>query len=139
KLPAVMLHTTVGALHATMGLRGALHENVPMVVFAGESVAFAERPETDFGAHWLGQLADVGGPPRLVERWVKWSFAVNSKPLFAATIARACQLAMAPPQGPVFVSLAFEDLVGPIEMQAPASAALPIDSTADPRALDELA
>src|SRR3990172_7835211 len=36
KLPAVMLHTTVGALHASMAMRGALHEHIPMVVFAGE-------------------------------------------------------------------------------------------------------
>src|SRR5262249_38659035 len=31
KLPAVVLHTTVGALHATMGMRAALHERIPMV------------------------------------------------------------------------------------------------------------
>ena len=34
KLPAVMIHTTVGALHATMGMRGAMREQVPMVVFS---------------------------------------------------------------------------------------------------------
>src|SRR5215470_20366579 len=38
KLAAVMIHTTVGALHATMALRGALHEQIPMVVFTGESL-----------------------------------------------------------------------------------------------------
>ena len=43
KLPAVMIHTTVGALHATMALRGALHEQVPMVVFTGESLGFGEE------------------------------------------------------------------------------------------------
>lgn len=32
KLAAVMIHTTVGALHATMALRAARHERVPMVV-----------------------------------------------------------------------------------------------------------
>src|SRR2546422_10683141 len=42
KLPAVVLHTTVGALHATMGVRAALHERIPMVVLAGESIGFAE-------------------------------------------------------------------------------------------------
>src|SRR5262245_10864934 len=62
KLPAVMLHTTVGALHGAMAMRGALHENVPMVVFAGESIAFGEDPGPDPGGHWLGQLADMGGP-----------------------------------------------------------------------------
>jgi len=36
KLAAVMIHTTVGSLHAAMALRGAFHEQVPMVVLAGE-------------------------------------------------------------------------------------------------------
>src|ERR671929_1360775 len=46
KLPALVIHTTVGALHAAMGVRAALHERVPMVVLAGESVAFAEGPSS---------------------------------------------------------------------------------------------
>src|SRR5258708_22571712 len=44
KLPAVVLHTTVGALHATLGLRAALHERIPMVVTAGECVSLAAAP-----------------------------------------------------------------------------------------------
>src|SRR5438046_9922732 len=37
KLPAVVIHTTVGALHGAMAMRAALHEQVPMVVQPGES------------------------------------------------------------------------------------------------------
>src|SRR6266705_5213228 len=73
KLPAVMIHTTVGSLHATMALRGALHQRVPMVVLAGESIGFGEAPGPDPGRQWV-LLADMGGPARLVERCVKWSF-----------------------------------------------------------------
>ena len=62
KLPAVMIHTTVGALHATMALRAALHERVPMVVFCGESVGFGEVPGPDPGQQWLRVLTDMGGP-----------------------------------------------------------------------------
>ncbi|HEV8724232.1 MAG TPA: thiamine pyrophosphate-binding protein [Candidatus Binatia bacterium] len=68
KLPAVMIHTTVGALHATMALRGALHEQIPMVVFTGESLGFGEETGPDVGAQWLGALADIGGPARLVDQ-----------------------------------------------------------------------
>jgi acetolactate synthase-1/2/3 large subunit len=138
RLPAVMLHTTVGALHASMALRGALHENVPMVVFVGESIAFGEEPGPDPGGHWLGQLADIGGPARLVERCVKWSFAVNTKAIFPAMIQRACQLAMTVPKGPVFVSLPIEFLFGAMTVDAPASSAIPFLPTADPRGLDKL-
>ena len=52
KLPAVMIHTTVGALHAAMALRGALHEQVPMVVFTGESVGFGEEAEPVWEPRW---------------------------------------------------------------------------------------
>ena len=138
RLPAVMLHTTVGALHASMALRGALHENIPMVVFAGESIAFGEGEGPDPGGHWLSQLADVGGPARLVERCVKWSFAVNTPVILPATIVRACQLAMTSPKGPVFVALPLEFLAAAVPTDAAVRAAYPDPPTADGRALDKL-
>src|SRR3974390_3083862 len=49
KLPAVILHTTVGALHAAMALRAAMHERTPMIVLAGESASFAQPPAIDPG------------------------------------------------------------------------------------------
>src|SRR5581483_7760525 len=125
KLPAVMVHTSVGSLHASMALRGALHENVPMVVLTGESIAFGESPGPDLGAHWLSQLADIGGPARLVERCVKWSFAVNTQAVFPSAVQRACQLAMTDPKGPVFVSLPLEFLFGEVIIDPPAQAAIP--------------
>ncbi|HEU5303764.1 MAG TPA: thiamine pyrophosphate-binding protein, partial [Gemmatimonadales bacterium] len=97
KLPAVMIHTTVGTLHAGMALRAALHEQIPMVVLAGESIAFSEGPGQDLGQQWLRLLADVGGPTRLVDRCVKWSLALNTPAILPSTIQLACQLAVAAP------------------------------------------
>ena len=111
KLPAVMLHTTVGTLHATMALRIAKHERVPMVVMAGESVGFASLPRRKVGRQWLRLLTDVGGPARLAEPSVKWSFGLNTELLLAQTVQRACQLAMAAPRGPVFLSVPIEHLM----------------------------
>jgi acetolactate synthase I/II/III large subunit len=110
KLPAVVIHTTVGALHAAMALRAALHERVPMVVLTGESIAFGEAPGHDPGHQWLRLLADIGGPAALVERCVKFSHGVNTPALLPQVIERACQLALAEPQGPVFVSVPMEFL-----------------------------
>ncbi|MET0500545.1 MAG: thiamine pyrophosphate-binding protein [Candidatus Binatia bacterium] len=139
KLPAVMIHTTVGALHATMALRGALHEQVPMVVFTGESLGFGEEAGPDVGAQWLGALADIGGPARLVDRCVKWSYGVNAKSLLPSTIQRACQLAMGSPKGPVFVSLPMEYLFDKMTKNASAEN-VPIPAPmADPAAIEELA
>ena len=139
KLPAVMIHTTVGALHATMALRGALHEQIPMVVFTGESLGFGEEAGPDVGAQWLGALADIGGPARLVERCVKWSYGVNAKSLLPSTIQRACQLAMSAPKGPVFVSLPMEYLFDKMTKNATAeNVAIPAP-VADPAAVEDLA
>ena len=139
KLPAVMIHTTVGALHATMALRGALHEQVPMVVFTGESLGFGEEAGPDVGAQWLGALSDIGGPARLVDRCVKWSYGVNAKPLLPSTIQRACQLAMGSPKGPVFVSIPMEYLFDKMTKNASAENVPVPAPMADPTAIDELA
>jgi len=139
KLSAVVLHTTVGALHATMGLRAALHERIPMVVLAGESVSFGERPGYGIGPQWLRLLSDVGGPARLVAPCVKWSFGMNDGALLPATIARACQIAMAAPRGPAFVSVPTEFLMDEHPAEAPRAQAPVRDAAVDPAALEELA
>lgn len=139
KLPAVMIHTTVGTLHAGMALRAALHEQIPMVVLAGESIGFGEGSGQDLGQQWLRLLADVGGPARLVEPCVKWSFALNSPAILPGAIQRACQLAMAAPQGPVFVSVPMEYLLETMTTSAPAAASFALEPAAAPEAIDALA
>jgi len=139
KLPAVVLHTTVGTLHATMALRIAKHERVPMVVMAGESATFSESPSFKAGRQWLRLLTDVGGPARLAEPSVKWSLGLNSSLLLAQTVQRACQLAMSSPRGPVFLSVPIECLVETHAHGLPPAPALPALAAADPSALDKLA
>jgi acetolactate synthase-1/2/3 large subunit len=136
KLPAVVIHTTVGSLHAAMGVRAALHERVPMVVLAGESVAFAEGASSA-GRQWLRVLTDLGGPARLMEPTVKWSFGLNTSVILPHSIQRACQLAMSAPRGPVFVSVPTEMLMETAAVQAP-KAAPPSPVTADPSAIASL-
>lgn len=139
KLPALVLHTTVGALHATMALRAALHERIPMVVMAGESIAFAEAASTPPGRQWLRLLSDVGGPARLVESCVKWSFGLNTGVLLPHTIQRACQLAMAAPRGPVFVSVPLEFMLEPLTNDPPAVAGHASAPAANAAAVEALA
>src|SRR2546422_1413544 len=139
KLPALVLHTTVGALHATMGLRAALHERIPMVVMAGESVSFAEAPAPPAGRQWLRVLTDMGGPARLVGETVKWSFGLNSALILPHTIQRACQLAMSAPKGPVFISVPTEMLMESMSAEPPSVAALPAAPVANEEAIAEVA
>ena len=139
KLPAVVLHTTVGALHATMGMRAALHERIPMVLLAGESISFGERPWYGIGPQWLRLLSDVGGPARLAAPCVKWSFGLNDGALLQATIERACRIATSAPRGPGFVSIPTEYLMDSHPSEAQRSMAPVRNPAADPAALDELA
>ena len=139
KLPALVIHTTVGALHATMGLRAALHERVPMVVMAGESVSFAEPPAPPAGRQWLRVLTDMGGPARLVQDTVKWSFGLNAANILPHTIQRACQLATSAPRGPVFVSVPTEMLMETMTAEPPVVAALPAVPVANDGAIGEVA
>jgi acetolactate synthase-1/2/3 large subunit len=139
KLSAVVLHTTVGALHATMGMRAALHERIPMVLLAGESISFGERPGYGIGPQWLRLLTDIGGPARLVAPCAKWSFGLNDGALLQATAERACRIAAAAPAGPAFVSIPTEFLMDAHPEEAPRSGAPVSHPVADPAALDELA
>jgi len=139
KLPAVVIHTTVGALHATMAMRGALHEQVPMVVFAGESIGFGEDEGPDPGGQWGSHLGDMGGPAKLVDHTVKWSFGINTKSILPATIQRACRLAMAGPRGPVFLSLPMEYLFETMTKDVPSDLGAAPLATADPKGIEELA
>jgi acetolactate synthase I/II/III large subunit len=138
RLAAVMLHTTVGALHAAMLLRAALHERLPLVVLAGESIAFAEPPAVAVGRQWLRLLTDTGGPARLMESCAKWSFGLNAGALLPHTIQRACQIAVAAPKGPVLVSVPLEHLVATLPAPAP-PATLPLAAVASDAAIDQLA
>ena len=139
RLAAVAIHTTVGALHATMALRAALHERIPMVVLAGESVGFAEDKAHPAGRQWLRLLTDVGGPARLVEPTVKWAFGLNTPLILPHTIQRACQVAMSAPRGPVFVSVPTEFLMEEMALEAPAVAAIPAAPVAGMEEIRKLA
>tara|TARA_A100001037_G_scaffold267905_1_gene261073 strand:- start:257 stop:1993 length:1737 start_codon:yes stop_codon:yes gene_type:complete len=139
KLPAVMIHTTVGALHGAMAMRGALHEEVPMVIFAGESIGFGEDDGPDPGGQWGAHLADMGGPARMVEKNVKWSFGVNTKSILPSTVRRACSLAMAGPRGPTFVSLPMEHLFEEMPRNVASGLSNAPLSTADQNGVVELA
>jgi thiamine pyrophosphate-dependent acetolactate synthase large subunit-like protein len=139
RLPVVLIHTTPGALNAGLGLRAAYHEEIPMLVCCGESIDFGEFPDFDPGGQWVRYLADIGGPARFVEKCVKWSFGVNSRAVLASTVHRACQIAMTPPRGPVFLSLPFEflhaDAAGPIPRSFPKPSALGIPESVESAAM----
>ena len=51
---AVLLHAGVGMLQGSMGVHGALQNEVPMVVMSGESQTLGEDPDLDIEQQWYG-------------------------------------------------------------------------------------
>jgi acetolactate synthase I/II/III large subunit len=91
------------------------------------------------GRQWLRLLTDTGGPARLMEACVKWSFGLNTPAILAQTMQRACQLAMAAPRGPVLVSVPAEYLLEDSGAATPGPTALPCPPAANPEGIEELA
>ncbi len=134
-----VIHSTVGTLHASMGIRAAYQQKIPMLVLSGESVTLGEAGQTWVGGQWERFLTDYGGPARLVEPFVKSSFSINSDTLLPGTIHRACRMAMTAPAGPVFLSVPYEYLAAPAIGPAPVASSMPVQATADPAALKQAA
>jgi acetolactate synthase-1/2/3 large subunit len=106
KLPAVLLHASVGALSGAVAIRNAFIGRVPMLIFAGETLQHTGDTEVrPQGWHWLGLLSDKGGPVNLIKDYVKWSNRIVSEHTLIDSIYRGCQIARTSPRGPVFLSM----------------------------------
>jgi acetolactate synthase-1/2/3 large subunit len=81
----------------------------------------------------------MGGPAKLVDHTVKWSFGVNTKSIVPSTVQRACRLAMAGPRGPVFVSMPMEYMFDTMTKDVPSDLGSSPLATADPQGIEDLA
>src|SRR5262249_13771527 len=82
---------------------------------------------------------DMGGPAKLVDHTVKWSFGINTKSILPATIQRACRLAMAGPRGAVFFLLPLGDLFVKMTKEGAAELGCAPLAPAGPGGIEELA
>src|SRR6266568_514118 len=131
---AVLLHAGVGVLQGSMGIHGALQNEVPMVVMSGESQTLGENPDLDIEQQWYGGLT-VGGIERFVEPVTKWARAVTSPYTLYETVIRAGEMAQRVPKGPIYLNVALEHM---LHEWTPPSAAreVPPAPTVQPRPAD---
>ncbi len=141
RLPAVLLHTGVGSLHAAMAIRAAYLAQVPMIICVGEfSTHGGEGDAKPPGGQWLRYLSDIGGPLALVSPYVKWSNTVKSRDSLLDSVYRGCQIARTVPRGPVFLSIAGELLLKPMpEIKIPRTSHIEALPELRPRDLEEVA
>jgi acetolactate synthase-1/2/3 large subunit len=107
---AVLLHAGVGMLQGSMGVHGALQNEVPMVVMSGESQTLGEDPDLDIEQQWYGGLT-VGGIERFVEPFAKWARAVTSPHTLYESVVRAGEMAQRVPKGPIYLNVALEHML----------------------------
>ena len=107
---AVLLHAAVGMLQGSVGVHGALQNEVPMVVMSGESQSLGEDPDLDIEQQWYGGLS-VGGIERFVEPVAKWARAVTSPHTLHESVIRAGEMAQRVPKGPIYLNVALEHML----------------------------
>ena len=107
---AVLVHAGVGVLQGSMGIHGAMQNEVPMVVMSGESQTLGEDPALDIEPQWYGGLT-VGGIERFVEPVAKWARAVTSPHTLYESVIRAGEMAQRVPRGPIYLNVALEHML----------------------------
>ena len=112
RVAAVLLHDSVGPLHAAMAIRAAHRAGDPILICAGDSSGQGDY-ETDpvTGWIWVARLADLDGVDSLVQGYVKWSGRVDSHRDIREAVSQACQMACRPPAGPCLLAVPWQILV----------------------------
>ncbi len=95
---AVIVHSNVGLMHASMAIFNAWCDRVPVIVLGatGPMDAAKRRPWID----WIHTARDQGG---LVRDFIKWDDQPGSIAAAMESLLRANQIAQTAPRGPVYV------------------------------------
>lgn len=119
--PAVVnLHICCGLGNAMGMLYNAYRSGSPLVVTAGQQ---DQRMSFEEPILW-GDMTSVARP------WTKWAAEIQRPEDIPSAVRRALQIAMAPPSGPVFLSLPLDVQTRPAEFDL--SPATPIDTRVRP-------
>ncbi len=113
RVPAVMVHVSVGTANGVCAAFNAARENVPMLFTAGRSpLSEAGMPGArDVYIHWAQEMFDQAG---MVREIVKWDYELRNGEQLETVVDRALALAASAPQGPVYLSLPREVLAAPL-------------------------
>lgn len=131
RIPAVMVHVSVGTANMLCGAMNAARENVALLLTAGRSpINETGLPGARDGyIHWAQEMYDQAG---MIREIVKWDYELRNGQQLATVIDRGLAIAGSEPRGPVYLTLPREVLAAPMphatrpappHLQAAASAA----------------
>jgi acetolactate synthase I/II/III large subunit len=113
RVPAVMLHVSVGTANGICGAMNAARDNIPMLFTAGRSpLTESGMPGArDVYIHWAQEMFDQAG---MVRELVKWDYELRNGRQLETVVDRALAVATSQPAGPVYLSLPREVLAEPL-------------------------
>lgn len=97
------VHVGPGTMNALGAMYSALRDRSPVIVLCGQ------RDTRILGRDCLNEVPDLAEIPR---QCTKWSVQIDRVDRLTEVISRAFQIALSPPQGPVFVALPKDVLRG---------------------------
>jgi acetolactate synthase-1/2/3 large subunit len=109
KIPAVMVHVSVGTANMVCAAMNAARENIALLLTAGRS------PITETGLlgsrdgyiHWAQEMYDQAG---MLRELMKWDYELRNSEQLETVVDRALAIAGSEPRGPVYLSLPREVL-----------------------------
>src|SRR5260221_11248507 len=109
RVPAVMVHVSVGTANALCGVFNAARANVPILFTAGRSPLTEEGlpGARDTYIHWAQEMFDQAG---MLREMVKCDYELRDGTQLETVDDRALTIATSPPGGPVYLSLPREVL-----------------------------
>ena len=134
RIPAVMVHVSVGTANMICAAMNAARENVAILLTAGRS------PLTEAGLlgsrdgyiHWAQEMYDQAG---MIREIVKWDYELRNGEQLTTVVDRALAIAATEPRGPVYLSLPREVIAAPLaELEQPSPSRLAPAAPAAPDA-----
>ncbi|MDX2202815.1 MAG: thiamine pyrophosphate-requiring protein [Hyphomicrobiaceae bacterium] len=109
RIPAVMVHVSVGTANLVCGAMNAARENVGILLTAGRTPLTEEGRlgARDGYIHWAQEMYDQAGMLREI---VKWDYELRGADQLEVVVDRAVSIAASEPRGPVYLSLPREVL-----------------------------
>jgi acetolactate synthase-1/2/3 large subunit len=136
---AVMVHVNVGTANTINNIANLARDRAPVIVAAGRT-PITEKGH--FGSrnrpiHWAQEMFDQAG---MVRELVKWDYELRMPDQIGDVVARAYELSMTSPRGPVYLVLPREPLSAPLpEPPVASKRAVPTPPHPDPQAISQLA